>query len=88
MALGRHVIYGKMRSPNTEVMERFIWPSAGGILPCMVMGGPKGPVTSDKWAEDLDASKVENTAKLGFFVWFGVAAIVVFAALIVWSVLT
>ena len=54
----------------------------------MVMGGPKGPVSSDKWAEDLDVSKVENTAKLGIFVWSGVAAIVVFAALIVWSLLT
>jgi len=49
--------------------------------------GPKGPVSSDKWAEDLDASKVENTAKLGFFVWFGVAVLVVLVALIVWSLL-
>jgi len=47
--------------------------------------GPKGPLSSDKWAVDLDTSKVENTAKLGVFVWFGVAAIVVLVALIVWS---
>jgi hypothetical protein len=52
------------------------------------MSGPKGPVSSDKWAEDLHVSKVENTSKLGIFVWFGEAAIVVSAALIVWCLLT
>jgi len=59
----------------------------------MTMGGGvgpqgKGPVSSDKWAEDLDPAKVEKTAPMGFFVWFGVVAIVVIAALIVWNLLT
>jgi hypothetical protein len=33
----------------------------------MGMGGPEGSVSPDKWAADLDVSKVENTANLGFF---------------------
>jgi len=50
--------------------------------------GPKGPVSSDKWAEDLDPAKVEKTAMMGIFVWIGLLGIVVIAGLIVWNLLT
>jgi hypothetical protein len=52
------------------------------------MFSQKPPLAPEKWAEDVDVSKVQGVTNSNFYVYAGIAAIVFFVLFIIWVVLT